>query len=50
MKKLKEVNNLLKEVNGLSARFKKVSSDENRDLLKDKLSELRTLLNEVADD
>lgn len=48
MKRLKEINTILRELNGTSARYKKTPTDETEGLLKEQLTRLKTVLNEVT--
>jgi hypothetical protein len=47
MKHLKDLASHLRQINGIFARQKKDPSDVNTEMLKEQLSSLKTLLNEM---
>lgn len=47
MKKYKELNNIVREYNGVTARFNKDKSEENKILLNDVFTRLKEAANEV---
>lgn len=47
MKKYKELNNIVREYNGVAARFNKNKNAENKALLDDVLARLKKASNEV---
>ena len=50
MKKIKKLNGVVSEYNGIVARFKKDPSKENQDLLDGVLAKLHSEVNEVLSD